>query len=499
MVRLLGHPHAEAREGRRDGRHAEGHRFQRGVSPRLVVRSEDRQVHACEQVVVGHVEYAVVAREIGRHEEHFDARRGGREYAALDALTYGVPRLVLDIVRQESLLCGVDRIRRILQVRLQIDAHAHRGGRHCDYGEHLAACGVALRELLQRFEEYVYALVAELVAAAGGHDQRLALELVVPCRLGHGDHLAACLGALAFEGVALGYESVLESVGRDARNLASQQIFALVGRDVAHGKEGIGICRCGLLDRVFGHDVELARQLVGVELVQVVIERQTVAGDAAAYDGRMRREYRSHVGCVVAQVEAAGRCHPLVEVGYHLVRRRAELLDVRSYHFACGVAEQYGLDIVPLSREGVDVIYVPQFFEYVVFLRKVRFEVDEYRHGRAFDIPASYAHADALRVETLAPCGQQSGVLGELGVAAVLREVGTDGNVLVAHSASDRRRLGGYYRVYAAYLVANLPTDFEQKVGGQIDVTHTLYFYLLIVVCIIPCKGNTNILQRQFY
>ncbi len=222
----------------------------------------------------------------------------------------------------------------------------------------------------------------EFVAARGADDERIGREFRAQAGLGHPDHRFAGLLALGVVLLAAPYEVVLESVGRHAVHLASQQVLALVGRDVAHGQEGVVVGGRHLLDGVLGYHVELTGQFVGIELRQIVVERQAVAGDAAAHHRGVGGEEGGDVGRVLAQVEAAGGGHPLMEVGGHLVGRGAEVLDERGDHHAGGIAEQHGLHVVPLARDGVDVVGLPQFLQNVVLAGEERGEVrSEWRWG----------------------------------------------------------------------------------------------------------------------
>ena len=154
---------------------------------------------------------------------------------------------------------------------LEIDARTPVAGRHGDVDQHFALQTLRGGHLLERLEEDVEPLVVELVAAARADDERLFLVFAAQARFGHGDHRAARLGTLGVVLLARPHEVVFEAVGRYAVGLAAQQVFAFVGRDIAHGQELVEVRGGHLLDRVLGRDVELAGQLVGVEFRQVVI------------------------------------------------------------------------------------------------------------------------------------------------------------------------------------------------------------------------------------
>ena len=181
---------------------------------------------------------------------------------------------------------------------------------------------------------------------------------------------------------------------------------------------------------------------------------------------------------MAAQVDASGGGHPFVEMGGHLLRGGAERVDVGGDYTACGVAEQHGFDVVPLARNRIDMVVLPQFFEYLVLAREKRREVDQNGRRLALDFPAPYADADAVVVDALAPVLQQAEVFLEFGVDPLVREVGTEEQVAVAEFADGGLRLGRDYGVDASHLVAYFPAHFKQIVRGQFRVAHSLFFDL---------------------
>lgn len=159
-------------------------------------------------------------------------------------------------------------------MRLQIDACAVVCGRHGNVCENLAV-EVSRRKAFERLEEYVETLVMEFVATARADNQRLFPELAVQTRLRNLYHRLAGFAALRVVLFARPDEVVLESVRRNHVRLLAEQIFALAGGNVAHRNERIVILRAHLLYRVFRDDIELAREVVGVEPSQTSVERQT--------------------------------------------------------------------------------------------------------------------------------------------------------------------------------------------------------------------------------
>ena len=70
-------PDSEAGEAGGEGRYGKGEALERRIAPRLVVGWEYGSVKTYEQVVVAHIEYAVRAVQIRRHEIYFHFVAGG--------------------------------------------------------------------------------------------------------------------------------------------------------------------------------------------------------------------------------------------------------------------------------------------------------------------------------------------------------------------------------------------------------------------------------------
>ena len=457
----LVHPQPESRERRGDGRHRKSHRFQRRISPRFVVGGENRHVHARQQLVIGLVEDAVRTVQVGRNEDHAHLRSRLVEHAPSDRTHDGIAARVFEVVGHIGELRRIDRPRRVLQMGLQIGAGAVVGRRHGDKGQHIASEPVRRRERLERIQKDVEPLVVKLVTAAGSHDQGLLRVLLPQTGLRHGDHRTAGVGATPVELRTRPHEAVVEAVGGHTVHLPAQQEFALVGRDVAHRQERIVVGGRHLLDRMFGHHIVAAGQVVGVQTRQIVVKRQAVSGDAAAHHGGMGGEHGGDVGGISAQVQSARRGHPFVEVGGHFVRRGAEILHIGGDHHACSIAEQHRLDVVPLPGDRIDAVVLPQSFEDFVLARKERGEVHQHHQRRTLDFPVADPYADALFIEALTPHAQQAGVLLEFGIHPFVREVGPDEHVTLPQSPGYGRCLRGNDGMDAADLIADLPTHLE--------------------------------------
>ena len=184
-----------------------------------------------------------------------------------------------------------------------------------DEGLDAAAFVTAAIELVQRVDEHVDALVAELVPAADADEYGILGDLL----RGHrGRDLHQPLARGIVQGLIFlvrgGREAVFKTVrGHDVHG-AAQELGALLGRDLAHGREHVGLARGHLLQGMEGGDVETPRHLVPVEGGHVVIQVQVVAGQAASHHRRMGGEHGADRDARPLELQQAGARLPLVEL-----------------------------------------------------------------------------------------------------------------------------------------------------------------------------------------
>ena len=125
------------------------------------------------------------------------------------------------------------------------------------------------------------------------------------------------------------------------------------------------------------------------------------------------------------------------------------------------------------------MVRLPEVLENLVLAGDQRREVDQHHRRLALDLPAADAHADTFVIEALTPRFQQRGVLFELGVHALVREVGTEQDVAVCEFAGYGLCFGRNDGMDTADLVAYLPTNLEQKVGGVFCIAHILCLFVI--------------------
>ena len=263
-------------------------------------------------------------------------------------------------------------------------------------------------------------------------------------------------------------EVVFESVRRDDVDLLAEQVATFTCREVADRCKAVHVAGCDLFQRMFGHDIEPAGLIVGIQTGHVAVERQPVTGDAATHNRCMGREDRRNIRRVVEQIQAAACRHPFVEMCYDPVGRRAEIVDVAFDYLSCSGSEEYGFDVVPLPANRVDAVALPQIFQNVVFAGDELAEIDQYRYGIALNLPASDLHTDVVvGQERLFPIFQKFGILLEFEIYVFSMNIGADQNVPIAQLTGQCQHFGRNHRVDAADLVAHLPADFEQIVRNH--------------------------------
>ncbi|OPY91999.1 MAG: hypothetical protein A4E73_01573 [Syntrophaceae bacterium PtaU1.Bin231] len=451
------HPQAEARLIGGDRGQGIGGALQRRVAPRLVVGREDGEVAAGEGLVVGHVQEAVMAVEVGRDEDDVDpVLNAVFQTQAIAGLQDRVRRLVVETVGGDGRVALVRLHLVTLQQRDQIGVASQDQQESQD--------GVARRRLMlqspQGIQKDVDPLVVELVPSRDHHDLRGRRDVLAE-KTGRG-------GKQFFPGVE-GRRPVLrkirnvlhvQAVRRDDIGSAAQEILRLHGGDLADRREAVGLPgRYGL------HGI-LRRDVVGGGLplrrdpLHVGVDVDPGAGHRTSEDRGVGRENRPDLRHPFLQAQEGRSAHPFMDL-----RHRRKIVGAHHQvvgdldHLAAGVTEHDRLDIVPAAGNGIDAVVLPDPVEelFLVVLRSGAHE-DDPRIAR--DFPSSAAAGDFL----------DGGGLPKPGPALLVRlleidvrfQVGAEQEVLVPVILCGLAQLACDDRVDAADLVADLPTDFEQ-------------------------------------
>ena len=167
-------------------------------------------------------------------------------------------------------------------------------------------------EAIERLEQDIDSLVAELVAAAGRYDDGVVGKFLTEQLAGYVQHHLAGLLAFGSEGCTLGHEVVLETVDRDDIGLLLEQLCALTVGNLTYRGEAVDTMGSLLLDRVLRLHIELIGHLVAIVALHIVVEGLHVAGDRAAYRCCVGGKYRSDRGNPMLEEKGTKACHPLV-------------------------------------------------------------------------------------------------------------------------------------------------------------------------------------------
>ena len=230
-VGLFQHPLAESRKACGHCGHANSDAFKRCVAPRLVVRREGRQIETAQQVVVRHIEDAVVAVQIDRNQHH------------IHLLSLIVSQLqLMGFVHHGVVVVGVERVRcdalvgyadiAVGQTVLQAFARTVVEVRHQNETDNVVLVTALLVQFAECVDKDVDALVFELVAARDCHKQSLIVALVACQRLSN-----LCKFLAGFFGhIVVHMRQVVEckSVRCNCIGFVIQKHLALVGRHLAH-------------------------------------------------------------------------------------------------------------------------------------------------------------------------------------------------------------------------------------------------------------------------
>ncbi|CCY35687.1 unknown [Alistipes sp. CAG:831] len=459
---VAAHPEAETGQCGGHGRHAERQGLQRSISPRLVIRREDCQVHSHKKVIVLPVEHAIVSVQIRGHIYDLDLAAGAVDqaqgfYTVEDNVVSGL----VETVGSQALIAGAVSC----ELGDQFLVRTIVAGRHHDEGHHgpVAAAGVV--ETAQYVQIGVDTLVLIFIPAADTHDEGIGAVLTAHGRCQGKQSLPSFSHSLSLLFLG-GQNAVVKTVGSDKVHFLAQQTLALSGGNVADSGENIGVDGGASLEGVLGHHVVIAGLLIGVAIVQGLVQRHVVASKAASHDGSVGCENGSDMGFGPLEIKYAGSCHPLVEMSHHAVMGLEVEIDEALYHLSGGIAEQGGLDEVPLSGEGVQLELLPQGGEYLIFLGNELGEIHEDGNRLPGDVPPSHPQAQPLFGGGNPPGAEEYGILGKLRILGGIHPyIRAYVDVVASQLLRKVQRFCSQYGMDAPYLIADFPACLEQIVG----------------------------------
>ena len=218
------YPLSEAGEVGGDAGCAECAALQRRVAPGFVVGGVDAQVVGRQEIVVGHIEYAIVSVQIAGDEQDFDrvACSGSQPqmpHHAEDAvLVHIVKRMRYVGVRQWFFKGFFPSV----QPFLQVAARSFHPAGHFNQCKDLGGGGIGRAvcfqsgvELGQSFHIYVEALASEVITPAGRNYQHVVLDGCARQGFHGADDLCPCGFALASKLYTFGHKFCFKSVGQD--------------------------------------------------------------------------------------------------------------------------------------------------------------------------------------------------------------------------------------------------------------------------------------------
>ncbi len=243
----------------------------------------------------------------------------------------------------------------------------------------------------------------------------------------------------------------------------------LLGRDVAHRRQDVGLAGGRALERVFApHRRAPPPPARGSAPPAPSRPTRRDRAERAPEHRRVRREHRRHRRQPRLHVQQRRARHPLVDVQHALrAMRPHELVPPPLDHDACGVPEQQRFDVVPRPEERVDAVLVPQPPEDVVLRAVEPGRVHEDRPRPPRHPPPADAHRHPERSTRLREAAEPR-VLVEEGLAPRVAEAPrAHAHVAVAEALHHRPRLRREHRVDAADLVGDLPRHLEHGQRGR--------------------------------
>ena len=133
------------------------------------------------------------------------------------------------------------------------------------------------------------------------------------------------------------------------------------------------------------------------------------------------------------QIKHSGACHPLMELCHHLVVHAHIPLHKALYDFSCSVSENHRFNIIPLTLNRVELIFLPKMSKYLILNGIHRSIVNQDGYWLSRNLPSSDTHLQSeLRRHFLAPLGKQRRVFNKIqGLVGFFNHIRTYRNIMI--------------------------------------------------------------------
>ena len=389
-----------------DARHLEGDSLQRCISPRLIVRRINAEIIAQHHVIIGLVDNTVVPREIARQEN--ELYLVFLAILHIEILQHAKHTVVTHIV--EPMGNGGHFERSIiflaaLQTFLQVFAGFSHPSRHVNESHNVLFQLVTSQEPVHRLYVHIHTLVAELIAATGGNDERIVAKVRTRQRIGDIQQAHPCLLALLGKCSCLRNKTIVKAVGQHKVYRLVEQFLTLIGCYLAYRSEAVHIQCCLFLDGVFALHVELTGHLVAIVCKEIIVERLVISGNAPADTRGMSGKYGSHFRQVFLHIEQSQTCHPFVSMVQHLLAFFYDMLAEALHNKCCGIRKHGRFVIIAVSMQTVNAISFPSLAVDIILLIIIRCKVHKDRHRFARHIPSTHFNLQSILCSLFLPIG----------------------------------------------------------------------------------------------
>ena len=220
--------------------------LERGVSPWFIIRWEHREVEAEEEVTIFNIKDAVVSIEIGRDKHHFNlVVLGVIQAVVAQGVKHTVVLEVEEMVSNRVLGSGFNivfsEVPCLIEAVCEFVIRAGDIARHCYDGDYVALQRLFLIQVCQHLDKQVDTFIMELIASAVKNQERVAGHFSSADGISHREDLLSAHGAKAFFLLAINNRVAIYAVDSDAVRLPVEEALALLGGDIAHGGEHIGV------------------------------------------------------------------------------------------------------------------------------------------------------------------------------------------------------------------------------------------------------------------
>ncbi len=233
-------------------------------------------------------------------------------------------------------------------------------------------------------------------------------------------------------------------------------------RQFTYGGKSICMGSCQFLKGMLRNHIQLPGFLVAIQMIHLAVEGLVVTCNGSTHRSGMSGKYSTHCRLILFQIEQSSTGLPLMKVGYQILLFQVIVPGEAINGLTGCIAKQGRFYIVPLPTYGVQIIGLPEYFEYFIFTMNKGGEIEHHSYGTSGNLPTSDPHPETLPGCLFSPIGEQAAVLLKFRMLLALSpNIRAYGDILICQLFDNIQCFGRDHGMNPSHFITYFPTNLK--------------------------------------